>query len=122
MILADTSLWVEQLRWPDGPLTTLLQEGAIAMHPFVIGELACGNLRNRRSLLEMLSDLPSLQPATEFEAMSMIERHALAGVGLGYIDVHLMASAAIAGVRVWTTDKAMAAASTRIGIVYQPAQ
>ena len=122
MILADTSLWVAQLQRPNGPLTAMLEEGAVAMHPFVIGELACGNLRNRRALLEMLSDLPSLPSATDAEAMTLIERHALAGVGLGYVDVHLMASAAIAGVKVWTMDKAMATASARIGIAYDATQ
>ena len=96
MILADTSLWIDQLRRPTGPLTAMLEEGLVVMHPFVIGELACGNLRNRRSLLEMWADLPALPSATDAEVLHFIDRHALAGGGLGYVDVHLLASATLA--------------------------
>jgi hypothetical protein len=119
MILADTSLWVEQLRRPNGPLTAALDAGVIVMHPFVIGELACGNLRNRHTLLELWSDLPSAPTATDSEALQFIERHALAGKGLGYVDVHLLASTALSGgAKLWTTDRPLAAAAARLRLAH----
>ena len=123
MILADTSLWVEQLRRPNGPLTAALDAGMIVMHPFVIGELACGNLRNRRTLIELWSDLPSAPTATDSEALRFIERHALAGTGLGYVDVHLLASAALAsGAKLWTTDRPLAAAAVRLQLAHDDSE
>jgi predicted nucleic acid-binding protein len=119
VILADTSLWIEQLRRPNGPLTAALDAGLVVIHPFVIGELACGHLRNRRTLLELWSDLGSVPTATDDEALRFIERHALAGTGLGYIDIHLLASTALVGdARLWTHDRPLAAAATRLNLAH----
>ena len=121
MILADTSVWVDHLRRPDGRLSTALEQGVIATHPFVIGELACGNLRNRRVLLELWAKLPSVPTASDAEALHFIDIHALAGVGLGYIDVHLLASTALAShTRLWTADRTLAGAAARLGVAHDP--
>jgi predicted nucleic acid-binding protein len=119
VILADTSVWVDQLRWPNARLIAALEEGQVATHPFIIGELACGNLRNRRALLDLWGDLPIVPTATDAEALLFIERHRLMGLGLGYVDVHLLASAALAGdARVWTKDKPLNAAAARLDLQY----
>ena len=119
MILADTSIWIEQLRRANGPLTSVLEAGEVVMHPFVIGELACGNLRNRTLLLDLWSNLPFVPTATDGEALRFIDRHSLAGSGLGYVDVHLLASTALArDAWLWTIDKPLAAAATRLSLAH----
>lgn len=88
------------------------------MHPFVVGELACGNLKNRREVLQLLRDLPSAPTITDPEALSFIERRALMGRGLGYIDVHLLASTALDGAaRLWTRDRRLAAVAAELELV-----
>lgn len=105
MILVDTSVWVEHLRRGVPELVAALEEGSVAMHPFVLGEIACGTLRNRQEVLRLLRALPFTPVATEEEALSFIERRALMGRGIGYVDVHLLAAAALAAdVFVWTRD------------------
>jgi hypothetical protein len=87
------------------------------MHPFVIGELACGNLRNRHELLSLWANLPSAPGATDREALAFIERHKLMGAGLGWVDVHLLASAALAGdARLWTKDRQLATVAARLDL------
>ena len=109
MILVDTSVWIDHLRWPDARLGAALENGDVVMHPFVIGELACEHLRKRRELLSLWANLPSTLSATDQEALTFIEHHKLMGVGLGYVDVHLLASAALAGdARLWTKDRQLA--------------
>lgn len=115
MILVDTSVWVDHLRKGDPRLADLLERGVVMMHPFVLGEIACGSLADRSSTLELLQDLPATVVADGAEVLGFIERHALHGKGVGYIDVHLLASVALtgAGARLWTRDRklnAMAAA------------
>ena len=89
------------------------------MHPFVLGELACGNLRNREELLRLLSDLPAAPTVTEREALGFIDRRALMGRGIGYIDVHLLASAALAGPAcLWTRDKRLAAVAADLELAF----
>lgn len=120
MILADTSLWIEQLRRPTGPLAGALEQGVVAMHPFVVGELACGNLRKRALLLDLWSNLPFVPTATDAEALQFIERHSLSGTGLGYIDVHLLASTALAAdALLWTVDRPLVTAARRLGLAYE---
>lgn len=106
MILVDTSVWIEHLRRGMHDFAEALEVGAVTMHPFVLGELACGHLRNRAKILDLLSRLPEAPVATDGEALDFIETHDLAGRGIGYIDVHLLASAALApGTRLWTRDR-----------------
>jgi predicted nucleic acid-binding protein len=109
VILVDTSVWIDHLRSGEPALATALGGGRVLMHPFVLGELACGNLKNRGEVLRLLRDLPAAPAATDTEALGLIEHRALMGRGIGYIDVHLLASAALADVgRLWTRDKRLA--------------
>ena len=119
MILVDTSLWVDHLRKGAPRLAAALEQGSALMHPFVLGELACGNLKNRREVLRLLGDLPGAPVATDREVLDFIERRALMGRGMGYIDVHLLASVALAGsARLWTRDKRLAAVAAELELAY----
>ena len=108
MILADTSVWVDHLRRSDAQMRAALDADEICMHPMVIGEIACGNLRNRTILVQM----QLLQPATvaaHDEVLAMIEQHKLMGRGVGFVDIHLLASAKLSKAALWTRDKRLAA-------------
>ena len=119
MILVDTSVWVDHLRKGVPALAAALERGAVLMHPFVIGELACGKLKNRSEVLQLLGEMPGAPVATDSEARDFIERRALMGRGIGYIDVHLLASAALAGpARLWTRDKRFAAVAEALELAY----
>jgi len=93
MVLVDTSVWVAHLRRGHIGLEALLSEGHVVCHPFIVGELACGNLKNRSEILSLLQALPLATPAEHEEVMQFIENYSLMGKGLGYIDMHLLASA-----------------------------
>lgn len=117
MILVDTSVWVDHLRRGDGALATALEAEQVLMHPFVLGELACGNLRNRRELLALFRRLPHGPVATHEEVLAFIERRALMGRGIGLVDVHLLASVALAGTaRLWTRDRRLAAVAAELDV------
>ena len=119
MILVDTSVWIDHLRSGDPALSEALEGGRVLMHPFVLGELACGNLKNRSEVLRLLGDLPAAPTATDPEALGLIERRALMGRGIGYIDVHLLASAALDGVaRLWTRDRRLSAAAAELELAF----
>ena len=106
MILVDTSVWIEHLRKGDDRLAALLESNLVAMHPFVTGELACGNLRNRETLLRLFQNLPQSPVATHEEVMHFIQQRDLMGRGIGYVDAHLLAAVALEGdSRLWTRDK-----------------
>lgn len=110
MILADTSVWIEHFRAGVPALATELDAGTILMHPFILGELACGNLKHRNEILSLCAQLPRAPVASDAEALELIEQRELMGLGIGYIDVHLLASAVLAGTaRMWTFDKRLAA-------------
>lgn len=117
MILVDTSVWIDHFRRGEPELARLLDRGQVLMHPFVVGELACGNLRNRDEVLDLLERLPRAATASEIEARLFLERHVLMGRGLGYIDVHLLASVALdATAHFWTKDRRLAAAAADLGL------
>jgi len=118
MILVDTPVWIDHLRNGVPGMVALLEEGRVLMHPFVLGELACGHLRNRSEVLRLLGDLPAAPAATEREALGFIERRALMGRGIGYIDIHLLASVSLAEARLWTRDKRLAAVSAELGLAF----
>jgi predicted nucleic acid-binding protein len=119
-ILVDTSIWVDHLRGRETRLARVLEDELVLMHPFVIGELACGNLRNRVELLSLWSRMPSAPTASDAETLRFIEQHELMGIGLGYIDVHLLASTALAGdARLWTTDRRLAIVAARLRLAHQ---
>lgn len=119
MILVDTSVWVDHLRSGNHRLSAELEAGRVCVHPFVIGELACGRLRNREEVLDLLGRLPAVPVATQPEALAFIERHALAGRGIGFIDVHLLASTALAvPAALWTRDRRLAEVARDLGRAY----
>lgn len=107
MILADTSVWVDHLRKTDRELSKLLDRGAVLCHPFVIGELACGNMKNRKEILALLAALPKAETASHEEALHLVTDRKLCGKGIGWIDVHLLASALLSNCTFWTKDKAL---------------
>ncbi len=117
MILVDTSIWIDHLRRGDEVLAQLLATGQVLAHPFVIGELALGNLHNRGAVLGALQDLPQAPVATNNEVFRFIDMNALFGIGIGYIDAHLLAAVRLLpGAMLWTRDKRLLAASTRLGL------
>ena len=119
MILVDTSVWADHLRKGVPALASALEQGNVLMHPFVRGELACGNLKNRGEVLRLLEELPGAPIATDGETLAFIERRALMGRGLGYIDVHLLASVALAGTaRLWTRDKRLAVVAVDLKLAH----
>ena len=119
MILVDTSVWVDHLRAGVPALAVVLEAGRVFIHPFVLGELACGNLKNRGAVLQLLGDLPAAPTATDPEALRFLEGRGLMGRGIGYIDVHLLASAALAGTtHLWTRDKRLAAVAADLDLAF----
>ena len=122
MILVDTSIWIDHLRSGSPALGTLLENEAVCTHGFVIGELACGNLRNRTEVLGLLQSLPRLSAATEDEALFFIEQQQLMGSGIGYIDVHLLAAGVIRDIPIWTKDKRLMAVAEEKGWTYVPGE
>jgi len=115
MILVDTSVWIDHLRTGDEELTALLNNTQVLIHPFVVGELACGNLIDREVVLKLLQALPQVPVASDSEVLFFIEQHRLMGCGIGYIDTHLLASTALAGsTKLWTRDKNLAKVSTKL--------
>jgi predicted nucleic acid-binding protein len=119
MILVDTSVWIDHLRSPSRALSDALEREVIGIHPLVIGELACGNFRKRQELLALWANLPSPSRATDAEALTFIERNRLMGLGLGFIDVHLLASAALGNAtRLWTRDRQLDAVARKLGLAH----
>ena len=117
MVLVDTSVWIEHLRYGDETLARLLEGNQVLTHPFVIGELACGNLADRDEILSRLMDLPVLSAATESEALYFLDRNQLMGRGIDYIDVHLLAATALAPpAQLWTRDKRLEAVSRSLNL------
>jgi len=120
VILVDTSVWVDHLRRGDPALVSVLEAGEVAIHPFVIGEIACGRLSRRREILALLDSLPGVEVASHDEVLVLVETHGLAGAGIGWVDAHLLAAAALARVPVWTRDRRLLAAATRLRSAYTP--
>jgi predicted nucleic acid-binding protein len=118
MVLVDTSVWVEHFRSGNSGLENLLNEGRVVCHLFIIGELACGNLSNRFEILSLLQALPLANHAEHEEVMHCIENYSIMGKGLGYIDMHLIASAILTKVPIWTLDKKLKAVSSNLSLEY----
>jgi len=118
MVLVDTAVWVSHLRDGNVGLEKLLNNGEVVSHPFIVGELACGNLKNRHEILSYLQSLPMTILAEDEEVLRFIENNQLMGKGLGYIDVHLIASAVLTDVPLWTFDKTLEKFTKKIGLNY----
>lgn len=119
MILVDTSVWIDHLRHAEGILVALLEQNAVLMHPMVLGELACGNLKNRALLIGLWQHLPRIAAATDDEVMQYLEIHGLMGKGIGFIDVHLLGAVALENdAQFWTRDKRLAEIAAGLGLGY----
>lgn len=117
MILVDTSVWIDHLRSGDPELASLLQDGHVLAHPWVTGELALGQLARRSEILGLLGNLPQAKVATDVEALSLIDSHQLFGLGIGYVDSHLLASTMLTtGTRLWTRDNRLTAVAAQRGL------
>ena len=120
MILVDTSVWVDHLRIGDRQLASLLDEASVVMHPFVVGEIALGTLAGRNTVLALLQDLPAAPVADPTEVLMFIERNSMAGRGIGYVDLHLLASASLStDITLWTRDRRLGGLAQALGCAYQ---
>ena len=122
MVLVDTSVWISHFRETHGGLVELLTNGDVVCHPFVVGELACGNLKNRTSIIALLEALPMAFVAGHEEVLAFIEAQKVMGKGLGYIDVHLLAGALLTGVSLWTLDKKLDKAARELNCSHTKSQ
>jgi predicted nucleic acid-binding protein len=120
MTLVDTSVWVDHFCRGQPALVRLLEGDSVECHPFVIGELACGNLKNRAEILELLQRLPQTPVAEHGDVLAMVERCGLMGAGIGWIDGHLLASAMIARTSIWTIDRRLHAVARKLGVPALP--
>ena len=105
MVLVDTSIWINHLRKGQPTLREMLIDGEVTCHPFIVGELACGNLSNRAEFFSLLQTLPMVPVADQAEVLYFIEKHNLMGKGVGFVDIHILASAHLAHMPIWTSDK-----------------
>ncbi len=114
MILVDSSVWIDHFRNSNAKLKALLEANQVLMHSFVMGELALGNLRQRGVILQFLESLPQAEQASNGEIFDFIEQHALFGLGIGYIDAHLLAATRLSGALLWTQDKRLQQVALRL--------
>lgn len=105
MVLVDTSVWINHLNRKDKKLIELLEEGEVAIHPFIIGELSCGKIKNRTDILSSLQNLPFTSVLTLKEFLIFTEANKLMGNGLGFVDIHLLGSSVLTGYKLFTYDK-----------------
>ena len=119
MILVDTSVWIDHLRHGDQHLEKLLFDGDVVCHTHIIGELACGNLKNRIEIISLLQSLP-VTPIIDFqEYLYFIDQNQLSGKGIGFVDIHLLASAKLGQVALWTADKRLKSAAANLDLNYK---
>ncbi len=114
MVLVDTSVWIEHFRTGAIGLEDFLESCEVFIHPFIIGELACGNLKRRKELLALLCAIPAVPQVEDEELLYFIDRHSLSGKGLGLVDMHLLASSTLASCRLWTLDKRLKTAADAV--------
>lgn len=118
-MLVDTSVWIDHLRRGNSRLGSCLENGEVESHPFIVGELACGGLKRRGEILSLLSSLPGVVEADHGEVLTLVDSERLSGRGLGWIDVHLLASAVLSGTRLWTLDKRLAGQAKKLAILFE---
>ncbi len=116
MVLVDTSVWIDHFRNNNIKLTEILISEEVSCHPFIIGELACGNIKNRKEILSLFKALPALPKAGDGEILFFIEAHNISGKGLGLIDVHLLASCLFKSATLWTLDRKLKETAISCGI------
>lgn len=121
MILADTSVWIDHLRRHDPQLAERLNASQVLTHPFVVGEIALGSLRQRPAILAALRNLPQADAATDTEVLRFIDQHSLHGTGIGYIDAHLLAACRLTpGAGLWTRDRTLSRVASQLGLAQAP--
>ena len=118
LILVDTSVWINYLRHRDRHLVDLLEQGIVACHPFIVGEIACGDLKNRKEIIELLEALPTVEVLEHSEVMMFLNSHMLMVKGIGYVDVHLLGSSLLTSTPLWTFDKSLAKAAEILKLMY----
>jgi len=116
VLLVDTSVWSDHLRRGDAQLARRLEAAEVLAHPFVIGEIACGLFPRRDEVIALLCRLPSAPLLSQAEVLGFIDRHALAGRGVGFVDIHLLGAARVAGAALWTRDRRLAEAARGLGV------
>lgn len=116
MVLVDSSVWIEHFRRGHRGLAALLNDASVLTHPFVIGELSCGNLKHRGQILQNLAELPPAAMATHAEALDLLHDRKLYGRGIGWIDIHLIASALLSNSSLWTLDERLKQAAAIAGV------
>jgi predicted nucleic acid-binding protein len=122
VILVDTSIWVDHLRLGDGVLVALLNSGSVLGHPWIVGEVALGNLAHRDEIIGLLQGLPRATLATDSEVLTLIQKESLSGTGIGYVDAQLLAATRLSSdARLWTRDKRLSAVTDRLELGFQPA-
>ena len=119
MVIVDASIWVTHLRQGSRHLSQLLLDTQVGCHPFVVGELACGNIKNRVEFLSLLQSLPMAPTVSPAELLFFVDRHTLMGVGIGFVDAHLLASARLSRMPLWTSDKKLKSAATKLEVSYK---
>jgi hypothetical protein len=119
MVLVDTSVWIDHFNFGDKDLEFLLDENEVGVHHFVIGELACGNFKNRKLILSLLNALPLTREISKDEFFSFLDQYLLFGTGMGFVDVHLLASALISNCSIYTRDKALLTSAKKLKIAYK---
>jgi predicted nucleic acid-binding protein len=121
VILVDTSVWVDFLRTGHATLIRMLEDGVVLGHPWIVGELALGQLSQHHEVIRLLGSLPQATVATEEEIMTLIDRHRLYGVGIGYVDAQLLAATQLtADAALWTGDRRLAVAASHLGCAINP--
>jgi predicted nucleic acid-binding protein len=121
VILVDSSVWIDHFRRPSAQLAALLASRVVWIHPFVVGELACGHLPRREAVFTAMSALPHAPVVPHDEVLAFVERHRLMARGIGWVDMHLLASTLVAGrVALWSRDKRLAAAAAELGCLHKP--
>ena len=119
MVLVDTSIWVTHLRQGSRQLEKLLMDAEVMCHPFVIGELACGNLKNRHEIISLLQSLPMALTIEFEEFLFFIDKNQLMGKGIGFVDIHLLASTQLTGIMLWTADKRLRSAADQLELTFK---
>ncbi|MCF6270610.1 MAG: type II toxin-antitoxin system VapC family toxin [Melioribacteraceae bacterium] len=119
MILIDSSVWIDHFRNENKLLSLLLSNGAVVIHEFILGELAIGNFKNRKTILSLLDSIPKLSKLTHDEFLYFIENNSFFGKGVGFVDIHILGAAKLNGVKIWTLDKRLLELAISLNLNYE---
>ena len=118
LVLADTSIWITHFRVGQNHFIELLEQGLISCHPYIIGELACGSLKNRTEIIKLLEALPTVNVLEHSEVMDFLDSRKLMSIGIGYVDVHLLGASLLSDTPIWTFDRSLVKAAKSLNINY----